>query len=64
MSLECPSTIKKKFSQGNINFCKSLSIKNHEIMSMLWKVGKNGAHTGAYINIWNFLVNCKMISEY
>lgn len=64
MSLECPSTIKKKFSQEYINFCKNLSIKNHEIMSLLWNVGKNGKHTGSYINIWNFLVNCKMISEY
>lgn len=34
-------------------------------MSLLWKAGKNGTYiTGAYINIWNFLVNCKMISEY
>lgn len=62
LSLECTSTIKKKFSQGNINFCESLSMKN-QIMSLLWKAGKNGTYiTGAYINIWNFLVNCKMIS--
>lgn len=34
-------------------------------MLLLWKVSKNGIYIiGVYINIWNFLVNCKMIFEY